>query len=230
MGAGAIAKTVLVVEDDDSVRHALRRALTLEGWNVSVAAGGREGLDAARAQHPDVIVLDVAMPDLDGIGVARALRDEGNRTPILMLTARVAIPERITGLDAGADDYMLKPYDVGELEARLRALTRRAGTDTSSQLRFAELELDPLMQAVRVDDATIELTRTELELLALLISSPRRTLTREVIYQRMWGQEFATGANVLRVYVASLRRKLEADGRRRLIHTVHGVGYILREP
>jgi two-component system, OmpR family, response regulator MprA len=230
MGAGAIAKTVLVVEDDDSVRHALRRALTLEGWDVSVAAGGREGLDAARAQHPDVIVLDVAMPDLDGIGVARALRDEGNRTPILMLTARVAIPERITGLDAGADDYMLKPYDVGELEARLRALTRRAGTDTSSQLRFAELELDPLMQAVRVDDATIELTRTELELLALLISSPRRTLTREVIYQRMWGQEFATGANVLRVYVASLRRKLEADGRRRLIHTVHGVGYILREP
>lgn len=230
MNSDAVMMRVLVVEDDDSVREALRRALMLDGWDVTIARDGREGLDAARSQAPDVIVLDVAMPDLDGIGVARALREEGQRTPILMLTARVDIPDRIAGLDAGADDYMLKPFDVGELQARLRALTRRDAPDVPGRLVFGELELDPQMQTARVGDVTIELTRTELELLALLMANPRRTLTRELIYRRMWDQEFEAGANVLRVYIASLRRKLEADGRRRLIHTVHGVGYTLREP
>jgi two-component system, OmpR family, response regulator MprA len=228
-GASSGAR-VLVIEDDASVREALRRALILGGWQVAVAGGGEEGLAAIRSNEPDVVVLDVAMPEVDGIEVVRTLRLEGNRTPVLMLTARVSIPERIAGLDAGADDYLLKPYDVGELEARLRALLRREGDGGSERLVFEELELDPLMQAAKVAGETVVLTRTEVELLRLMLANPQRTLTREFIYRRMWGHGFEPSANVLRVYVASLRRKLELNGRRRLIHTVHGVGYILREP
>jgi two-component system response regulator MprA len=221
---------VLVVEDDDEVRAALRRALMLGGWDVVLAEGGQEGLDKAATDVPDVIVLDVGMPDIDGLEVCRRIRRTGQRTPILMLTARVEVPDRIAGLDAGADDYLLKPYDVGELQARLRALVRRESAADGRTLRFAELELDPDAHAARVDGRTVELTRTEFALLELFMLNPRRVLPSELIYDRVWGYDFGPAGNALRVYVGYLRRKLEADGGRRMLHTVHGVGYVLREP
>jgi two-component system response regulator MprA len=222
---------VLVIEDDDGVREALRRALTLGGWQVALAENGNEGIYRAQAEVPDVIVLDVGMPGMDGLEVCRSLRASGNRTPILMLTARVEVPDRIAGLDAGADDYLVKPYDVGELEARLRALLRRhvEGAD-GRVLRFGELELDADAHAARLGERTIELTRTEFQLLELFMLNPRRVLPSELIYDRVWGYDFGPGGNALRVYVGYLRRKLEADGGPRLIQTVHGVGYVLREP
>jgi two-component system response regulator MprA len=222
---------VLVVEDDDSVREALRRALMLGGYEVLLAEGGQEGLLRAETDVPDVIVLDVGMPDIDGLAVCRTLRQGGNRTPILMLTAREAIADRIEGLDAGADDYVTKPYDVGELQARLRALLRR-GLDGGDgrRLKFAELELDPDAHAVRNGERTVDLTRTEFQLLELFMLNPRRVLSPDLIYDRVWGYDFGPGGNALRVYIGYLRRKLEAGGERRLIQTVHGVGYVLREP
>jgi two-component system, OmpR family, response regulator MprA len=221
---------VLVVEDDDGVRESLRRALTLGGWEVLSAEGGQEGLFKARNEHPDVIVLDIGMPDMDGLEVCSALRRDGNRTPILMLTAREAVSDRIAGLDAGADDYLPKPFDVGELQARLRALMRRGIAEADGRkLRFDNLELDPDAHAVRVGERSVELTRTEYQLLELFMLNPRRVLSSDVIYDRVWGYDFGPSGNALRVYVGYLRRKLEAEGEPRVLQTIHGVGYVLRE-
>jgi two-component system response regulator MprA len=221
---------ILVVDDDRSVRDALRRALTLAGYEVQMAEGGQQALTQVAIGVPDAVVLDVGMPDIDGIEVCRRLRGAGNRVPILMLTARDAIADRIDGLDAGADDYLLKPFDVGELKARLRALTRRAaGAADPAELTFAELGLDPGRHGARIGDRFVELTRTEFQLLELLMLNPRRVLSHSVIYDRVWGYDFGPESNALRVYIGYLRRKLEDAGSRRLIHTVRGVGYVLRE-
>jgi two-component system response regulator MprA len=221
----------LVIEDDDAVRAAVRRALLLAGYEVLQAPTGAEGLLRAQSDVPDVIVLDLGLPDIDGVAVCQTLRKTGNRTPILMLTARAAVEDRVDGLEAGADDYLVKPYDVRELEARLKAIMRRhvEGAD-GRVLRFAELELDPDAHAARIGERSVELTRTEFQLLELLMLNPRRVLTVELIYDRVWGYDFGPSGNALRVYIGYLRRKLEAGGERRLIQTVHGVGYVLREP
>ena len=222
---------VLVIEDDDGVRAAVRRALLLGGYEVLQAPTGEEGLLRAQQDVPDAIVLDLGLPDIDGVEVTRTLRRSGDRTPILMLTARAAVEDRVDGLEAGADDYLVKPYDVRELQARLKAIMRRHidGAD-GRVLRFAELELDADAHAARVGEREIELTRTEYQLLELFMINPRRVLSSELIYDRVWGYDFGPSGNALRVYIGYLRRKVEADGGRRLIHTVHGVGYVLREP
>ncbi len=222
---------ILVIEDDDAVRAAVRRALLLGGYEVLLAANGEEGLLRAQTDVPDAIILDLGLPHIDGMQVTRTLRASGNRTPILMLTARDAIDDRVDGLEAGADDYLVKPYDVRELQARLRAIMRRhlEGGD-GRVLRFAELELDPDLHAARVGERVIELTRTEYQLLELLMLNPRRVLSSELIYDRVWGYDFGRSGNALRVYIGYVRRKLEEDGGRRLIQTVHGVGYVLKEP
>jgi two-component system response regulator MprA len=222
---------ILVVDDDRSLRDALRRALTLGGYEVQSAEGGQQGLTQVASGGPDAVVLDVAMPDIDGLEVCRRLRASGNRVPILMLTARDAISDRIDGLDAGADDYLVKPFDVGELKARLRALLRRAGGEGDPDaVSFEELELDSARHGVRVGDQFVELTRTEYQLLELLMLNPRRVLPHSLIYDRVWGYDFGPSSNALRVYIGYLRRKLEGAGARPLIHTVRGVGYALREP
>ena len=221
----------LVIEDDDAVRAAIRRALLLAGYEVLQAPTGAEGLLRAQSDVPDVILLDLGLPDIDGVAVCQTLRKAGNRTPILMLTARAAVEDRVEGLEAGADDYLVKPYDVRELEARLKAIMRRHVDGADGRvLRFAELELDPDAHAARIGDRAIELTRTEFQLLELLMLNPRRVLTTELIYDRVWGYDFGPSGNALRVYIGYLRRKLEAGSERRLIQTVHGVGYVLREP
>jgi two-component system response regulator MprA len=222
---------VLVIEDDDSVRAAIRRALLLGGYEVIQAGTGGEGLLRAQSDVPDAIVLDLGLPDIDGMGVCRTLRSSGNRTPILILTARDAVEDRVDGLEAGADDYLVKPYDVRELQARLKAIMRRhlAGVD-GRVMQFAELELDPDAHLVRVDGRQVDLTRTEFQLLELFMLNPRRVLSPELIYDRVWGYDFGPSGNALRVYIGYLRRKLESEGERRLIQTVHGVGYVLREP
>ena len=222
---------VLVIEDDDAVRSAVRRALLLGGYEVLLAPDGQDGLLQAQTAVPDAIILDLGLPDIDGMEVCRRLRSAGDRTPILMLTARDAVEDRVDGLEAGADDYLVKPYDVRELQARLKAIMRRhvEGADGRS-LRFEELELDADAHAARIGDRSIELTRTEYQLLELLMLNPRRVLTSELIYDRIWGYDFNLAGNALRVYIGYLRRKLEAAGERRLIQTVHGVGYVLREP
>jgi len=222
---------VLVIEDDDSVRAAIRRALLLGGYEILQASTGQEGLERAQNDVPDAIVLDLGLPDIDGIEVCRTLRRAGNRTPILILTARTEVGDRVEGLDAGADDYLVKPYDVRELQARLRAIMRRhlEGAD-GGVLRFAELELDPDAHGARIGGREVELTRTEYQLLELLMLNPRRVLSSELIYDRVWGYDFGPSGNALRVYIGYLRRKLEAGGQPRLIQTVHGVGYVLREP
>jgi two-component system response regulator MprA len=221
---------LLVIEDDDAVRSALRRALLLSGFEILLAQDGQEGLLKAGTAMPDAIVLDLGLPVIDGMEVCRRLRQAGNRTPILMLTARDAVEDRVEGLEAGADDYLVKPYDVRELEARLKAIMRRrlVGSDGRT-LRFGHLELDADAHAAHLDGRTIELTRTEYQLLELLMLNPRRVLSSELIYDRVWGYDFTMTGNALRVYIGYLRRKLEADGAPRLIHTVHGVGYVMRE-
>jgi two-component system, OmpR family, response regulator MprA len=222
---------ILVVDDDRAVRDALRRALTLGGYEVHVAEGGETGLAQVAASQPDAMVLDVMMPDLSGIEVCRHLRRDGNRIPILMLTARDAISDRVEGLDAGADDYLVKPFDLDELKARVRALLRRTGDGADPDaLAFEELRLDNARHGVSVNDSFVELTRTEYQLLELLMLNPRRVLPHSVIYDRVWGYDFGPASNALRVYVGYLRRKLEDAGARPLIHTVRGVGYALREP
>jgi two-component system, OmpR family, response regulator MprA len=223
---------ILIVDDDRSLRDALRRTLTLGGYEAETAEGGQEALTKVATQSPDAVVLDIGLPDIDGLEVCRRLRAAGNRIPVLMLTARDAVADRIDGLDAGADDYLVKPFDVGELKARVRALLRRAGGngDGESSLTFAELELDTSRHGVMVDGRFAELTRTEYGLLELLMSNPRRVLGHEIIYDRVWGYDFGPASNALRVYVGYLRRKLEESGARPLIHTVRGVGYVLREP
>jgi two-component system, OmpR family, response regulator MprA len=222
-------KRVLVVDDEPAVRSALERALRLEAYDVEVAADGREALDRMAAGPLDAVVLDVAMPYVDGLEVCRRLRGAGDRTPVLMLTARDEIDDRVAGLDAGADDYLVKPFALKELKARLRALLRRTAPAGESPLRFADLVLDPVAYEVWRGERRIELSRTEFHLLALFMEHPRQVLTRGQIFERVWGYDFGTGSNALGVYVGYLRRKTEAGGEPRLLHTVRGVGYVLRE-
>jgi two-component system response regulator MprA len=219
---------ILVVDDERAVREALQRALRLEGYDVELAADGQEALFSLARHGVDAIVLDVLMPVMDGLETASRLRRQGNSTPILMLTARHEVSDRVAGLDAGADDYLVKPFALEELLARLRALLRRAvGGD--EVLSFADLTLDPGTREVRRGDRPIELTRTEFLLLELFLRNPRQVLTRDVIFDRVWGYDFGPASNSLEVYVGYLRRKTEADDEPRLIHTVRGVGYALRE-
>ncbi len=222
---------LLVVDDDRALREVLRRALTITGYDVMLAETGAEALAEVSGSMPDAVVLDIGLPDIDGLDVCRLLRREGNRVPVLMLTARDAVSDRIDGLDAGADDYLVKPFDVDELGARLRALLRRAGGDVAGDgLAFAELRLDADRHGASVGERFVELTRTEYQLLELLMLNPRRVLPHSLIYERVWGYDFGPTSNALRVYVGYLRRKLEEAGARQLIHTVRGVGYALREP
>ena len=224
---------LLVVDDDRGLREALRRALTLAGYDVALTETGAGALAEIASGVPDAVVLDIGLPDIDGLEVCRLLRAEGNRVPVLMLTARDAVADRIDGLDAGADDYLVKPFDVDELRARLRALLRRAvgdGGAADGALAFGDLRLDPARHGVEVGAAFVELTRTEYQLLELLLLNPRRVLPHSLIYDRVWGYDFGPTSNALRVYVGYLRRKLEEAGARTLIHTVRGVGYALREP
>jgi two-component system, OmpR family, response regulator MprA len=219
---------ILVVDDERAVREALERALRLEGYEVDLAADGQETLFSLARRSTDAIVLDVLMPVMDGLETCRKLRRQGNKTPVLMLTARHDVSDRVAGLDAGADDYLVKPFALEELLARLRALLRRAnGGD--EMLTFADLTLDPGTREVRRGDRPIELTRTEFLLLELFLRNPRQVLTRDVIFDRVWGYDFGPASNSLEVYVGYLRRKTEAGGEPRLIHTVRGVGYALRE-
>src|SRR6202795_4662404 len=228
MSASSETSRVLVVEDDPHVREAVERALRFEGYDVHTAVDGNDALLRVEELAPDVIVLDVLMPGTDGLAVCRILRDRGDSTPVLMLTARHEVSDRVAGLDAGADDYLVKPFALEELLARLRALLRRTiGGD--ELLSFADLTLDPGTRDVRRGDRQIELTRTEFLLLELFLRNPRQVLTRDVIFDRVWGYDFGPASNSLEVYVGYLRRKTEAEGEPRLIHTVRGVGYALRE-
>jgi two-component system response regulator MprA len=220
---------ILVVDDEPAVREAVERALRLEGHDVALAADGGQALDALDEWPPDAVVLDVLMPRVDGLEACRRMRLSGDRTPVLMLIARDAIRDRVAGLDAGADDYLPKPFALAELLARLRALLRRSGGDSTDALRFADLELDPGTREVRRSGDAIELTRTEFSLLELFLRNPRQVLTRSIIFERVWGFDFGPTSNSLDVYIGYLRRKTEEGGAPRLIHTVRGVGYALRE-
>jgi two-component system response regulator MprA len=221
---------ILVVDDERAVRESLRRALELEGYEIELASAGQEVLDRlAAGEQPDALILDVRMPGVDGLEVSRRLRKAGNRVPILMLTARDAVENRVEGLDAGADDYVTKPFALEELLARVRALLRRTTDGSAETLRFADLELDPGTREVHRGNDPIELTRTEFALLELFMRNPRQVLTRSIIFERVWGYDFGYASNSLDVYVGYLRRKTETAGRPRLIQTVRGVGYALRE-
>jgi len=223
---------VLVVDDDRAVRDSLRRSLEFNGYEVVLAADGAEGLVAVGSQHPDVVVVDVMMPRLDGIETTRALRAAGNDVPVLVLTARDAVGDRVEGLDAGADDYLTKPFALEELLARLRALLRRVvpdGDGESEVLTFSDLTMDVASRDVSRGGRRIELTRTEFTLLEMFLRRPRRVLDRSFILEEVWGYDFPTTANSLEVYVGYLRRKTEAEGEPRLIQTVRGVGYVLKE-
>jgi two-component system response regulator MprA len=223
---------ILVVDDERAVRESLRRALELEGYEIELAADGQEALHHLEANgetQPDAVILDVLMPTMDGLEVCRRLRRAGNRVPVLMLTARDEIENRVAGLDAGADDYVTKPFALEELVARVRALLRRTSAGEDELLRFADLELNPGTREVRRSGDSIELTRTEFALLELFMTNPRQVLTRSIIFERVWGYDFGFASNSLDVYIGYLRRKTEAGGKPRLIQTVRGVGYALRE-
>ena len=221
---------ILVVDDERAVRDSLRRALELEGYSVELASDGEEALERLSANgEPDAMILDVLMPGMDGLEVCRRVRREGNRIPVLMLTARTEVENRVAGLDAGADDYVTKPFALEELLARMRALLRRTPSGSGEPLRFADLELDPGTREVRRGGESIDLTRTEFSLLELFMLNPRQVLTRSIIFERVWGYDFGFASNSLDVYIGYLRRKTEADDRPRLIQTVRGVGYALRE-
>jgi two-component system response regulator MprA len=222
------AMKILVVDDERAVRESLRRALALEGYEVDLAEDGEAALESVRRAEPDALILDVLMPGIDGLEVSRRLRRGGSKVPILMLTARDAVENRVEGLDAGADDYVTKPFALEELLARVRALLRRT-TGAGEVMRFADVELDPSTRQVTRGGEPIELTRTEFALLELLMLNPRQVLTRSVIFERVWGYDFGYASNSLDVYIGYLRRKTEAGGRPRLIQTVRGVGYALRE-
>ncbi|MGA8726857.1 MAG: response regulator transcription factor [Acidimicrobiales bacterium] len=222
---------VLVVDDDPAVSGALNRALRLEGYDVSLAGDGPIALEQIAVRPPDAVVLDIGLPTLDGLEVCRRLRAAGDDTPVLMLTARDAVNDRVQGLDAGADDYLVKPFALAELLARLRALLRRRPEDTSEEvLAFDDLQLDPVTREAKRGDRPFSLTRIEYDLLELLLRHPRQVLTRELILDRVWGYTFDSGTNSLAVYIGYLRRKTELEGEPRLIHTARGVGYVLREP
>jgi two-component system response regulator MprA len=222
---------VLVVDDEPAVRRALERALRLEHHEVTLAADGEEALDQLASHPTDAVILDVMMPKLDGLEVCRRLRTAGDRTPVLMLTARDAIDDRVEGLDVGADDYLVKPFALRELQARLRALLRRAGDGATAGevLRYADLSLDPIAHEVRRGDRVIELSKTEFLLLELFLRHPRQVLTRTTIFENVWGYDFGPTSNALGVYMGYLRRKTEAGGEPRLLHTVRGVGYVLKD-
>jgi two-component system, OmpR family, response regulator MprA len=228
-----MAMAILVVDDDQAVRDALRRALTLQGYSVEAAADGEEALAilAKNGAAVDLLVVDILMPGLDGLEVTRRLRADGNQLPILMLTARDQVSDRVEGLEAGADDYLVKPFALEELVARVRALLRRLGADEAPDiLSFADLQLDTGTRDVTRGSESLILTRTEFALLELFLRNPKQVLTRSVIFDRVWGYDFGYGSNSLDVYISYLRKKTEAGGAPRLIHTVRGVGYALREP
>ncbi|MQA11567.1 MAG: response regulator [Pseudonocardiaceae bacterium] len=224
---------ILVVDDDRAVRESLRRSLEFNGYQVQLVGDGQQALESVNTDRPDAMVLDVMMPRLDGLEVCRRLRGTGDDLPILVLTARETVSDRVAGLDAGADDYLPKPFALEELLARLRALLRRSSAEQSEQtapeLSFADLRLDPGTREVHRGGRSISLTRTEFTLLELLLTYPKQVLTRTRILEEVWGYDFPTSGNALEVYVGYLRRKTESDGEPRLIHTVRGVGYVLRE-
>ena len=223
---------ILVVDDERAVRESLRRALELEGYAVGLAEDGEQALEQLNGTaDTDAVILDVLMPGIDGLEVCRRLREQHNPVPVLMLTARAEVDSRVAGLDAGADDYLPKPFALAELLARLRALLRRAGNgdESADVLRFSDLELDFGTREVRRGRRSIELTRTEFALLELFLRNPRQVLTRSIIFERVWGYDFGPTSNSLDVYIGYLRRKTEDGGASRLIHTVRGVGYALRE-
>ncbi|MFZ2175960.1 MAG: response regulator transcription factor [Rhodococcus sp. (in: high G+C Gram-positive bacteria)] len=223
---------ILVVDDDRAVRESLRRSLSFNGYSVDLAVDGVDALEKVAASRPDALVLDVMMPRLDGLEVCRRLRSTGDDLPILVLTARDSVSERVSGLDAGADDYLPKPFALEELLARLRALLRRAAPEPgidSEKMTFEDLTLDPVTREVTRGGRSISLTRTEFSLLEMLMANPRRVLTRGRILEEVWGYDFPTSGNALEVYIGYLRRKTEAEGEPRLLHTVRGVGYVLRE-
>ncbi len=221
---------ILVVDDERAVRESLRRALELEGYEIELAGDGNEALYRLESgDEPDAMILDVLMPGVDGLEVCRRIRSTGSKLPVLMLTARTEVEDRVAGLDAGADDYVTKPFALEELLARVRALLRRASDEAADVVRFADLELDPGTREVRRGTRSIDLTRTEFSLLELFMRNPRQVLTRSVIFERVWGYDFGFASNSLDVYIGYLRRKTEAGGEPRLIQTVRGVGYALRE-
>ncbi len=222
---------LLVVDDDPALREALALVLDLNGFEVTTACDGREAIRTLVETPPDAVVLDVLMPEIDGLEVCRRMRAAGDRTPVLMLTARTEVAERVEGLEAGADDYLAKPFAREELVARLRALLRRTGWEgDDTTLRFEDLKLDPSTHEARRGDRVLELTRTEFLFLELLMRHPRKVLTRTAIFDQVWGYDFGPSSNSLEVYVGYLRRKTEAEGEPRLVHTVRGVGYVLRAP
>jgi two-component system, OmpR family, response regulator MprA len=222
---------ILVVDDEPAVRRALERALRLDKYEVELAIDGEEALDRLAEQPADAVILDVMMPGVDGLEVCRRMRAAGDKTPVLMLTARDAIDDRVLGLDVGADDYLVKPFALRELQARLRALLRRVGDDGegTETLRFADLVLDPVAHEVHRGDRLVELSKTEFLLLELFLKHPRQVLTRSTIFENVWGYDFGPTSNALGVYIGYLRRKTEGAGESRLLHTVRGIGYVLRD-
>ena len=227
---------ILVVDDEQPVRESLRRSLRFNGYDVLTASDGLEAVEAVRSENPELLILDVMMPNMDGLEVCRTLRSEGWDRPILVLTARDGVSDRVAGLDAGADDYLPKPFALEELLARVRSLVRRASADSiaaeapvESKLSFEDLELDADTREVSRGGRSISLTRTEFSLLPLLMENPRKVLSRSKILEEVWGYDFPTSGNALEVYIGYLRKKTEGDGDSRLIHTVRGVGYVLRE-
>ena len=229
MSSGRESGRVLVVEDDPHVREAVERALRFEGYDVETAVDGNDALLRIEGVAPDVIVLDVLMPGTDGLAVCRILRDRGNHTPVLMLTARHEVSDRVAGLDAGADDYLVKPFALDELFARVRALLRRSSvTNGETTLTVADLVLDPTRRQAWRADRELELTKTEFDLLELLMFNSAIVVSRETIYEQIWGYDFETSSKSLDVYIGYLRRKTEAEGESRLVHTVRGVGYVAR--
>ncbi|MBA2947306.1 response regulator transcription factor [Streptomyces himalayensis] len=226
---------ILIVDDEPAVREALQRSLVFEGYDTEVAVDGADALEKATAYGPDLVVLDIQMPRMDGLTAARRIRGAGSTTPILMLTARDTVGDRVTGLDAGADDYLVKPFELDELFARIRALLRRSsyaatavGAQEDDALTFADLRMDLATREVTRGGRPVELTRTEFTLLEMFLAHPRQVLTREQILKAVWGFDFEPSSNSLDVYVMYLRRKTEAGGEPRLVHTVRGVGYVLR--
>ncbi|MHB1134941.1 MAG: response regulator transcription factor [Chloroflexota bacterium] len=222
-------KHILTIDDDASVTKMLKRALVYEGYDVSVAQDGKEGLAVAQVRPPDLVILDVMMPEVDGLEVCRRLRADGSDVPVLMLTARDAVADRVRGLEQGADDYLIKPFALEELLARVKALLRRHQTAENEVLRYADLSLDLGTRLARRGRRQIQLTTTEYALLACFLGSPGRVLTRDILLERVWGYDFQGESNILEVYVRYLRAKLEAEGEPRLIQTVRGAGYALRE-
>ncbi len=219
---------VLIVEDDEAIVRLLRRGLTYEGYQVESALDGESGLAQAREHHPDLVILDLMLPGIDGLEVCQRLRGSSN-VPILMLTAKDTIQDRVQGLDAGADDYLVKPFELDEVLARVRALLRRTQTERVQTLSFGDLTLDTATRQAARSSRSISLTAKEYDLLELFLRHPRQVLTREMIFDRVWGYDFGGESNVLDVYIRYLRQKLETEGESRLLHTVRGVGYVLRE-